>query len=121
MRCIDKNRVTTRIISLTPGTLRLRFHPKFGHGFRVETNTPANFVDVPHHGYVDKRCEIHVLTSKNDWLSLVCSHPFPAVLLAPFICKLVMAARKVAERLRKLLIRLHWGSRLKLDSESRNK
>ena len=107
-RCFDKNRVTTRIMSLTPGTLWLRFHQKFGHGLRVAWYRECKYARAfcrrpPSRVRCTSVCENrHVLTSKNDRLSLVCSHSFPAVLLAPFICKLVMAARKVAERLRKL-------------------
>jgi hypothetical protein len=60
---------------VSPGALLLRFRQKFGHGLRT-----AWYRDVvrtrilrtpPVKGTVDKTAEIHVLTSKGDWLNLL--------------------------------------------------
>jgi hypothetical protein len=60
---------------LTPGALWLQLQQRFGHGLRV-----AYYRDVvrrrilstpPISGTTDERCEIHVLTSKDDWLNLL--------------------------------------------------
>src|SRR5262249_49405762 len=60
---------------LTPGALWLRCHQKFGHGLRVawyrDVVRPRILSTPPIAGTTDKRCEIHVLTSKEDWLNLV--------------------------------------------------
>jgi hypothetical protein len=60
---------------LTPGALWLRFRQKFGHGLRVawyrDVVRPHILSTPPITGTIDKRCEIHVLTSKQDWLNLV--------------------------------------------------
>ncbi len=61
----------------TPGAIRLRFNQKFKHGVRVAwyrdvvrqriLNTPP-IADTSDHRY-----EIHVLTSRHDWLNLIWS------------------------------------------------
>src|SRR5438445_810490 len=60
---------------LTPGALWLRFRRKFGHGLLVawyrDVVRPRILSTPPIAGTTDKRCEIHVLTSKEDWLNLV--------------------------------------------------
>ncbi len=62
------------MIRLTPGALRHRWKQAFGHGFRT-----AYLRDVvrrrilrapPIAGTTDLRCELHVMTSGNDWLNL---------------------------------------------------
>jgi hypothetical protein len=60
---------------LTPGALWLRIHQKFGHGLQVawyrDVVRPRILSTPPIEGTIDKRCEIHVLTSAQDWLNLV--------------------------------------------------
>jgi hypothetical protein len=60
---------------LTPGALLLGLRQKFGHGLRVawyrDVVRPRILSTPPISGTTDKRCEIHVLTSKADWLNLV--------------------------------------------------
>jgi hypothetical protein len=60
---------------LTPGALWLHFRQKFGHGLRVawyrDVVRPRILYTPSITGTVDKRCEIHVLTSEKDWLNLV--------------------------------------------------
>jgi hypothetical protein len=60
---------------LTPGAAWLRFHQKFAHGLRVawyrDVVRPRILSTPPISGTTDKRCEIHVLTSKGDWLNLI--------------------------------------------------
>ena len=60
---------------LTPGALWLRFRQKFGHGLSVawyrDVVRPRILSTPPIAETADKRCEIHVLTSKEDWLNLV--------------------------------------------------
>src|SRR6266852_3288951 len=60
---------------LTPGALWLRFQQKFGHGLRVawyrDVVRPRILSTPPITGTTDKRCEIHVLTSRHDWLNLI--------------------------------------------------
>src|SRR6516225_8347763 len=60
---------------LTPGALWLRLRQKFGHGLRVawyrDVVRPRILLTPPIKDTTDKRCEIHVLTSKEDWLNLV--------------------------------------------------
>src|SRR5262245_35576694 len=60
---------------LTPGALRLRFRQKFGHGLSVawyrDVVRPRILSTPPIEDTIDERCEIHVLTSKEDWLNLV--------------------------------------------------
>lgn len=62
---------------LTPGALRLRLHQMFQHGLRV-----AWYRDVVRRHILksppiaetpDRRFEIHVLTSRHDWLNLIWS------------------------------------------------
>src|SRR6266852_1535963 len=60
---------------LTPGALRLRFRQKFGDGLRTvwyrDIVRPRILSTAPIKGTSDRRCEIHVLTSKDDWLNLI--------------------------------------------------
>jgi hypothetical protein len=60
---------------LTPGALWLRFRQKFDHGLEVawyrDVVRPRILSTPPICGTTDKLCEIHVLTSKRDWLNLV--------------------------------------------------
>src|SRR5438874_13110144 len=60
---------------LTPGALCLRFRQKFDRGLRVawyrDVVRPRILSTPPMTGTTDKRCEIHVLTSKDDWLNLI--------------------------------------------------
>jgi hypothetical protein len=60
---------------LTPGALWLKLHQKFGHGLRVawyrDVVRPRILSTLPIEGTTDQRCEIHVLTSKQDWLNLI--------------------------------------------------
>ena len=60
---------------LTPGALWLRLHQKFGQGLRVawyrDIVRPRILSTAPIAETTDKSCEIHVLTSKDDWLNLV--------------------------------------------------
>jgi hypothetical protein len=60
---------------LTPGALWLRFCQKFGHGLSVawyrDVVRPRILATPPIADTADKRCEIHVLTSKEDWLNLI--------------------------------------------------
>ena len=60
---------------ITPGALWLRLHQKFGQGVRVawyrDVVRPRILSTPPITGTTDKRCEIHVLTSREDWLNLV--------------------------------------------------
>ena len=59
---------------LTPGALWLRLHQTFGHGLRVawyrDVVRPRILSTAPIEDTTDQRCEIHVLTSKQDWLNL---------------------------------------------------
>lgn len=63
------------IMRLTPGALRLRLHQKFQHGLRVvwyrDVVRPRILATPPIADTTDNRCEIHALTSSNDWLNLV--------------------------------------------------
>jgi hypothetical protein len=63
------------VMRITPGALRLRFRQKFGHGLRVawyqDIVRPRILSTTPIMGTTDNRCEIHVLTSKRDWLNLI--------------------------------------------------
>ncbi len=60
---------------LTPGALWLRVRQKFGRGLRTawyrDVVRPRILSTAPITGTSDKRCEIHVLTSKEDWLNLI--------------------------------------------------
>jgi hypothetical protein len=62
-------------MKLTPGAIWLRCRQKFEHGLRVawyrDVVRPRILSTSPIVGTTDKRCEIHVLTSKEDWLNLV--------------------------------------------------
>lgn len=63
------------MIRLTPGALWLRFHQTFGNGVRVawyrDVVRPRILRTPPVDQTNDTRCEIHVLTSRHDWLNLV--------------------------------------------------
>jgi len=60
---------------LTPGAIWLRANQKYGHGLRValyrDVVRPRILSTPPISGTTDSRCEIHVLTSKDDWLNLI--------------------------------------------------
>jgi hypothetical protein len=60
---------------LTPGALWLNLHQRFGHGLRVawyrDVVRPRILSTSPIEGTTDQACEIHVLTSKQDWLNLI--------------------------------------------------
>ena len=62
---------------LTPGALRLRLHQKFQHGLRVawyrDVVRPRILKSPPIAETSDRRFEIHVLTSRHDWLNLIWS------------------------------------------------
>ena len=62
---------------LTPGALRLRLHQKFKHGLRVawyrDVVRPRILNSPPIAGSPERRFEIHVLTSRHDWLNLIWS------------------------------------------------
>src|SRR6185437_14674702 len=60
---------------LTPGGLWLNLHQKFGHGLAVawyrDVVRPRILSTSPIDDTTDQRCEIHVLTSEQDWLNLI--------------------------------------------------
>ena len=60
---------------MTPGKLFLRFRQKFGHGLRAAYYRDVVRQRIRHTPPVtdtsDTRCEIHVLTSAQDWLNLI--------------------------------------------------
>jgi hypothetical protein len=60
---------------LSIGSLVYRFRRKYGHGLRVayyrDVVRPRILQTPPVHGLTDGRCEIHVLTSRQDWLNLI--------------------------------------------------
>lgn len=60
---------------LTPGALLLRFHQTFGHGLTVawfrDVIRPRILSTYPVRQTDDRCCEIHILTSKQDWLNAV--------------------------------------------------
>ena len=57
------------------GSLIYRFRVKYGHGLRVayyrDVVRPRILQTPPVEGLDDRRCEIHVLTSQQDWLNLI--------------------------------------------------
>src|SRR6516165_2000861 len=57
------------------GSLVLRLRQKFGHGLRVaywrDVVRPRILRSRAIADTSDSRCEIHVLTSKDDWLNLI--------------------------------------------------
>jgi hypothetical protein len=59
----------------SPGALWLGVRQRFQHGLRVawyrDVVRPRILGTPPIAGTVDKRCEIHVFTSRKDWLNLV--------------------------------------------------
>jgi hypothetical protein len=62
---------------LTPGSLWLQYHRRFGRGLRVswfrDVVRPRILSTAPIKETSDTICEIHVLTSADDWLNLVWS------------------------------------------------
>jgi len=60
---------------MTPGALVLSFRQKFGHGLRVAwyrgVVRPCILQTPPVEDTTDETCEIHVLTSGQDWLNLI--------------------------------------------------
>ncbi len=60
---------------MTLGALLLKLRQKFGHGFRTawyrDVVRPRILRSPPVTGATDQRCEIHVLTSAQDWLNLI--------------------------------------------------
>jgi hypothetical protein len=60
---------------ITPGALWLKYRQRFGHGLRVawyrDVVRPRILSTAPIVDTADKRCEIHSLTSKEDWLNLI--------------------------------------------------
>src|SRR5437879_10865466 len=62
-------------MKLTPGAVWLRCRQKFERGVRVawyrDVVRPRILSTPPIMGTTDRRCEIHVLTSKQDWLNLI--------------------------------------------------
>lgn len=62
---------------LTPGAIRLRFNQTFKHGVRVawfrDVVRPRILNSPPVADTSDHRFEIHVLTSRHDWLNLIWS------------------------------------------------
>src|SRR5262249_43336579 len=60
---------------LTPGALWLRCRQTFDHGLRVawyrDVVRPRILSTRPITATTDNRCEVHALTSKDDWLNLV--------------------------------------------------
>src|SRR5262249_59289029 len=62
---------------LTPGSVWLRCHQKFRHGLRVawyrDVVRPRILATAPIEDTTDQSCEVHVLTSKADWLNLLCA------------------------------------------------
>lgn len=62
---------------LTPGAIRLRLNQKFQHGLRVawfrDVVRPRILNTAPVADTSDRRFEIHVLTSRHDWLNLIWS------------------------------------------------
>src|SRR5215208_2895810 len=64
-------------MKLTPGALRLRLHQKFQHGLRAawyrDVVRPRILKSLPIAETPDRKFEIHVLTSRHDWLNLIWS------------------------------------------------
>jgi hypothetical protein len=62
-------------MKITPGALWLRLNQTFEHGVQVawyrDIVRPRLLNSPPVTETFDCRCEIHVLTSKNDWLNLI--------------------------------------------------
>jgi len=60
---------------MTPGGLLLRFRQQFGHGLRTawyrDVVRPRILRSAPIVNTADERCEIHVLTSAQDWVNLI--------------------------------------------------
>ena len=62
-------------MKLSPGALWLRLHQTYGHGLRVawyrDVVRPRILSTAPIEDTTDQRCEIHLLTSKHDWLNAI--------------------------------------------------
>ena len=62
-------------VGLRPGALWLSLRQRFGHGLSVawyrDAVRPRILRTAPVTDTTDRTCEIHVLTSKSDWLNLV--------------------------------------------------
>jgi hypothetical protein len=62
-------------VDLSLGSLIYRFRVKYGRGLRVawyrDVIRPRILHTPPVEGLDDRRCEIHVLTSQQDWLNLI--------------------------------------------------
>src|SRR5262245_27917 len=62
-------------MKLNPGAMWLKCRLKFKDGLRAawyrDVVRPRILSTPPIAGTTDKRCEIHVLTSKEDWLNLI--------------------------------------------------
>ena len=60
---------------ITPGALLLRFRQKYGHGLRTayyrDVVRPRILQTPPRRETTNKICEIHLLTSAQDWLNLI--------------------------------------------------
>ena len=60
---------------MTLGALWYQFRTRYGHGLRVawyrDVVRPRILQTAPVAGLTDNRCEIHVLTSRQDWLNLI--------------------------------------------------
>ena len=60
---------------MTPGAILLQFRQKFGHGLRVayyrDVVRPQILQTPPIEDTIDNTCEIHILTSREDWLNLI--------------------------------------------------
>jgi hypothetical protein len=72
---IARNIAARFSMRLTPGALWLNLRQTFGHGLRVawyrDVVRPRILSTSPIEDTTDQRCEIHVLTSKQDWLNLI--------------------------------------------------
>src|SRR5262249_29954319 len=63
------------VVRLTPGAVWLRCRQKFGRGLRVawcrDVVRRRILSTRPIENTNDRRCEVHVLTSEQDWLNLI--------------------------------------------------
>ena len=75
LNSLTKQADQSPFMRLTPGALWLRLHQRFGHGLRIawyrDVVRPRILSTQPIKDTTDQRCEIHVLTSAQDWLNLV--------------------------------------------------
>jgi hypothetical protein len=74
-RRVDENTFYVGRTSMTLGSIVLKIRQTFGHGLRVaywrDIIRPRIMRTQPIGDTTDKACEIHVLTSGEDWLNLV--------------------------------------------------